>query len=53
MKNINKNDIIELEITSITSEGSGVGRVNDMVVFVPNTAVHDIAEVKIVKALKK
>ena len=52
MKNINKNDIIELEITSITSEGSGVGRVNDMVVFVPNTAVHDIAEVKIVKVLK-
>ncbi len=52
MKNINKNDIIELEITSITSEGSGVGRINDMVVFVPNTAAHDIAEVKIVKMLK-
>ncbi len=52
MKMIAKNDIIKLEITSITSEGSGVGRINDMVVFVPNTAVGDIAEVKIVKVLK-
>ncbi len=52
MKMIAKNDIIELKITSITSEGSGVGRISDMVVFVPNTAVGDIAEVKIVKVLK-
>ncbi len=52
MKSINKNDIVELEITSITSEGSGVGRINDMVVFVPNTAANDIVEVKIVKVLK-
>ena len=39
MKMIAKNDIIELNITSITSEGSGVGRYGDMFVFVPNTAV--------------
>jgi len=52
MKSISKNDVVELEITALTSEGSGVGRIDDMVVFVPNTAVGDRAEVKIVKVLK-
>ena len=47
-----KNDIIELEIISLTSEGSGVGKYEGMAVFVPKTAVGDILEVKIVKVLK-
>ena len=33
-----KNDIVNLEITSLTSEGSGVGRHDGMAVFVPFTA---------------
>ncbi len=49
---LSKNDIVQIEITSMTSEGNGVGRVNNAVVFVPNTAIGDIASVKIVKVLK-
>lgn len=46
-----KNDIAKLEITALTSEGSGVGRHEGMAVFVPKTAVGDIIEAKIVKVL--
>ena len=41
-----------MTITALSSDGNGIGRVNDVVVFVPNTAVHDVVRVKIVKALK-
>lgn len=47
-----KNDVVTIEITALSSEGSGIGRVDDMVVFVPNTAVGDKIEAKIVKVLK-
>lgn len=50
--NIQKNDIYKLTITALSSDGNGIGRINDMVVFVPNTAVGDIINVKIVKVLK-
>lgn len=44
-----KNDIIRLEITDISNLGSGVGRYNDIVVFVPHTAIGDILDVRILK----
>jgi 23S rRNA (uracil1939-C5)-methyltransferase len=45
-----KNDIVEIEITDISSSGSGVGHCADgKAVFVPKTAVGDVIEVKIVK----
>ena len=47
-----KNEIYEIEITSMSSEGSGIGRVDEMVVFVPNTAIGDRTRIKIVKVLK-
>ncbi len=47
-----KNEIVKLEITALTSEGSGVGRHNGMAVFVPFTAVGDIISCRIVKELK-
>lgn len=47
-----KNDIVKLEITSLTSEGSGVGRHEGMAVFVPFTAVGDVIYCRIVKVLK-
>ncbi|MDE6731480.1 MAG: 23S rRNA (uracil(1939)-C(5))-methyltransferase RlmD, partial [Oscillospiraceae bacterium] len=47
-----KNDIINLEITALTSEGSGVGKHDGMAVFVPKTAVGDVIEARIVKVLK-
>ena len=47
-----KNEDITLEITDVTSEGNGVGRHEGMAVFVPLTAVGDVALVKIVKLQK-
>ena len=46
-----KNKFYTVEITDITSEGSGVCRIDDMAVFVPETAVGDIVEIKVVKIL--
>ncbi len=47
-----KNDIIDLKITDITDTGNGVGRADNIVVFVPQTAVGDVAKVKIIKVNK-
>ena len=47
-----KNDIFETEIMDMTTEGSGVCRVDNMAVFVPHTAVGDRIRVRIVKVLK-
>lgn len=48
-----KNDIIQLKIASMTSDGDGVGRTDDgMVVFVPNSAVGDVLNVRILKVKK-
>ncbi|MBQ8791152.1 MAG: TRAM domain-containing protein, partial [Ruminiclostridium sp.] len=47
-----KNDIIELEITSLTNECSGVGKADGMVVFVPFSAIGDKLEVRILKVNK-
>ena len=44
-----KNDQIILEITAMSSEGSGIGRHEGIAVFVPLTAIGDIAEVLILK----
>lgn len=49
---MDKNQIVTLEITDITSEGNGVGRLDGMAVFIPETAVGDIIEARIVKVLK-
>lgn len=47
-----KNDIITVQITAMTSEGSGIARHEGMAVFVPFTAVGDVISCRIVKALK-
>lgn len=47
-----KNDIVEIEVTALTNEGSGVGRYDGMAVFVPFSAVGDLIECRIVKVLK-
>ena len=49
---VRKNQLITIEITDITSQGSGVGHYESMAIFVPLTAIGDIAQVKIVKVLK-
>jgi len=48
-----KNDIVDLTITSMTAQGSGVGKTADgMVIFVPQTAVGDVLKVRILKNKK-
>ena len=47
-----KNDEFIMEIVDVTNEGSGVGKVDGMAVFVPLTAVGDIVKVKALKVKK-
>ena len=47
-----KNDLVTLNITGMTAEGSGVGRTDSMAVFVPMTAVGDEVEAVIIKVAK-
>ena len=47
-----KNDIITLNITSVTSEGMGIGRVNNIAVFVKSTAVGDVVKAVVIKVNK-
>ncbi len=49
---MNKNDIIRLEIIDMTSDGSGVAKCDGQVVFVLDTAVGDICDVRILKVKK-
>jgi len=44
-----KNDIVELYIDAMSSEGSGIGRYDGMTVFVPLTAIGDSIKARIVK----
>lgn len=47
-----KNDEIILQIIDVTNEGSGIGKHEGMAVFVPLTAIGDVARVKILKVKK-
>ena len=49
---MNKNDIITLEITDISAEGSGIGRCEGLAVFVPQTAVGDRISARVLKVKK-
>lgn len=47
-----KNQILQLEIESLSSDGNGVAHSDGQAVFVSGTAPGDIAEVRIVKPMK-
>ena len=49
---VRKNEIIRMEIQSVSSDGNGVGRHEGIAVFVPYTAVGDVLDVRIVKVMK-
>lgn len=49
---IQKNQVYTASVTGMSSEGSGIVKINHFAVFVPGTAVGDQIEVKIVKVLK-
>lgn len=48
-----KNDIARLEIGGLTSEGHGVGRLEGMAVFVPQTVPGELVEVKLLRVEKR
>lgn len=50
--NLKKNDIYETEITGMTTEGSGVGKIDGTAVFITNTAIGDVIKTKIIKTSK-
>lgn len=50
---VRKNQIIPLTITGMTAEGNGVGHFGGLAVFVPQTAVGDVLDVRIVKVQKR
>ena len=50
---VRKNQIIPLTITGMTAEGNGVGHFCGLAVFVPQTAVGDVLDVRIVKVQKR
>ena len=50
---VQKNQIVPLTITGMTAEGNGVGKYEGMAVFVPQTAIGDTLDVRIVKVCKQ
>lgn len=49
---LNKSDIIEIKIDSIAYGGEGVGRVNGMAVFIPDTAPNDVVKAELTSVKK-
>ncbi len=47
-----KNDIVTVTIEDMSSEGLGVGRSNGLTLFVKDTIIGDVAEVKVMKMKK-
>ena len=47
-----KNDIYEIQITGMTDDGCGVGRLNGFAVFVPYTIVGETVRIVLIKVLK-
>lgn len=50
--NFKKDDCVTIEIEDIGSEGEGVGRIGGYTLFVKDTVMGDVAEVKIMKTKK-
>ncbi len=49
---MDKNDVVEIEITGMTDDGSGVGRAEGIAVFVPYTIVGEVIKAHIIKVNK-
>lgn len=50
---IKQGDLVEVEINDVSSEGSGVARIDQQVVFIPNTVTGDRISSRIVRVKKK
>ncbi len=49
---LKKNDIIEAPIVAMSSDGNGIAKIDNFVVFVPYSAVGDLLRLRIVKVQK-
>ncbi|MEG1971507.1 MAG: TRAM domain-containing protein, partial [Oscillospiraceae bacterium] len=47
-----KNDIVTMDIIDVSNDGNGIGRYENLVVFVPFSVTGDVLSVRIVKVLK-
>ncbi len=48
-----KNDIVAVKIDGMSAEGRGVGRADNIAIFIPQTALGDVAEVRVLKVKSK
>ena len=51
-KTIKKNDIYTIEIEDLSTDGSGIGKVDGYTLFVKDALIGDTAEVKVIKTKK-
>ncbi len=49
---LKKNDILDAQITAMSSDGNGIAKIDGFVVFVPCSAVGDVLRLRIVKVQK-
>ncbi len=47
-----KNQIIQVEITDMGTEGEGIGKINGFTFFIKDTVIGDVVEAKVMKAKK-
>lgn len=52
MNIVNKNDIYEIDIVDMSTDGEGIGKIDGYTLFVKDTVIGDKVEVKIMKAKK-
>ena len=52
MEALKKNDIVTLEISAISSDGFGIGKIDGFCVFVPMTDIGEVVEALIIKVTK-
>jgi 23S rRNA (uracil1939-C5)-methyltransferase len=50
---IKQGSIVDLEITDLSNDGNGVGRIDDQVVFVPDTVTGDRLKARLVRVKRK
>ena len=49
---MNKNDMAVVTITDMNQDGEGIGKVDGYTLFIKDTVIGDVAEVKVIKAKK-
>jgi predicted RNA-binding protein with TRAM domain len=52
-KPVSEGQVYTIKITDIGSQGDGIGKVEGMIVFVPNTKVGQEVKVKITKVVRR